>query len=1057
MRIARRASIAGLLALTTLVAPARAEVPPGLLPLVAYDEKGGLERWSIHSLAQDTRGVIWIGTDAGLFRYDGRRARPLASPGSSFFKDLAAGRDGDMWCLTADGALSWHDGRWKVVDVPSRAPLQALTTDSDGRAWAGSAAGLFRAGDDGVFALAPGWSNGPVSALWVDPSRDLYIAGQGVITRRTPDGNLRTWGAKEGVPDEKFAGIARDGGGRIWIHNERRLWALSPDTGGIEERTELASGHGLTRFAIDRDGSVWTALSRGMLELPASGAARYVPTEKMGHVRALLVDHEGSLWAGSTGLFRVSGHGLFRVHSTENGLSDNRVWSLRRDEAGRLWAGSGKGLSRATASGWQPEPAVPLLTISSIVPAPGGALWLAGASTKVFRYDPSTGALDSFPIQDATTNHVVFALDIDRSGTMRAATSTGLFQGTHVGAGLQFTRILPPPDQPGALVTDLHEDSQGRTWVAASDGLAVIEDGVLRRIPEGSGLRRRGILSVAERRDGSICVAYSLAAGVSCFRYEDHALRDFIHFDKTNGLSTDVVYLLEEDRAGRLWVGSGRGVDVIEQTVVMSFSAAEGLPCSDVNARAFWADEGGDVWIGTTEGIGQFLGSRYRGPLPPPKSEILAMRAGERGIAIDVRGPELLYRESSLEAEIAVPSFVDATHIESEIRLLGLDSTWHRNDDEKVRYGFLDPGAYELQARARRPHGAWGAPATFPFTVVPPWWRTWWLRAGAALALAGIVALLTRRKQAELRRRNEQLATLVELRTRALGEAHERMVKLEKDATESQMAGGFAHEMRNALTGAKILLRSVGGAGAAAESKQLCETNTEALAEIYAWVRSRATPDERRLLLSLFKKINGNEEQIDTALRDIDEALTRALAATQSILDYARLGRETPGDEPVPIEPLVSAILKEAHDDLAHHGIRVETVIAPDAQPIGKAIHFYSILKNLVLNARDALVEKDGERVLRVVIAEENARWVIRVEDTGVGIPEEHQDRIFDPFFSTKPETGTGLGLGVVRKLVSIYGGAIAIASGAGQGTRIQITLPRRARPTQQTPPEERA
>ena len=417
----------------------------------------------------------------------------------------------------------------------------------------------------------------------------------------------------------------------------------------------------------------------------------------------------------------------------------------------------------------------------------------------------------------------------------------------------------------------------------------------------------------------------------------------------------------------------------------------------------------------------------------------------------------MLYRESSLEAEIAVPSFVDATHIESEIRLLGLDSTWHRNDDEKVRYGFLDPGAYELQARARRSHGAWGAPATFPFTVVPPWWRTWWLRAGAALALAALVALLTRRKQAELRRRNEQLATLVELRTRALGEAHERMVKLEKDATESQMAGGFAHEMRNALTGAKILLRSVGGAGAAAESKQLCEANTEALAEIYAWVRSRATPEERRLLLSLFKKINGNEEQIDTALRDIDEALTRALAATQSILDYARLGRETPGDEPVPIEPLVSAILKEAHADLARHGIRVETVIAPDAQPIGKASHFYSILKNLVLNARDALVERDGERVLRVVIAEENARWVIRVEDTGVGIPEEDQDRIFEPFFSTKPETGTGLGLGVVRKLVSIYGGAIAIASGAGQGTRIQITLPRRAEPAEPSPGEERA
>ena len=1029
--------------MTTLAAMAHAEEPSGLLPLVAYDEKAGFERWSIRSLAQDTRGTLWIGTDTGLFTYDGHRARPVVSPGSHFFKDIAAGRNGDMWCLTSDGVLLWREGQWKEIAVPAQAPLQVLTTDGDGRAWAGSAAGLLREDDDGALAPASGWSNGEVTALWIDESRDLYVAGRGVITRYARDRSIRTWSSKQGIPAERFSGIACDKGGRIWIHNERRLWALSPDTDVVEERTELAAGSSLIRFAIDREGSVWISLSRGILELPASGAAHHFIVEKIGSIRALLVDHEGSLWAGSNGLFRVAGRGLFRVHSTENGLLDNRIWSLHRDDAGRLWAGSGKGLSRATASGWQPEPAVPRITVSSIVPAPSGALWLAGASTKVFRYDPSTGALDSFPIQDATTNNVVYAIDVDRSGTMWAATSTGLFQGIQLGGDLQFARILPPPNQPGALVTDLHEDRQGRIWVAASDGLAVIEDGLLTRIAAGSGLRREGVLAVTERRDGSICVAYALAAGVSCFHYDGRALRDIRHFDMTNGLSSDAVYLLAEDRAGRLWVGSGQGVDILEQTVVASFNSAEGLPGNDVNARAFWADEGGDVWVGTSEGIGQFFGSRYRGPLSPPKTEIVFIRAGERELPIDGGRPELHYRESSLEAEIAVPSFVDASHIEHEIRLIGLDSSWHRNDDEKVRYGFLDAGAYELQARARRSHGAWGVPATFSFTVVPPWWRTWWLRAGGALTLAVFGVLLARRKQAELRRRNAQLATLVELRTRALGEAHERMLKLEKDTTESRMAGGFAHEMRNALTGAKILLRSVGGIGTTSESKQLCEANTEALAEIYAWVRSRATPEERRVLLPLFQRINSNESQIDTALRDIDEALTRALVATQSILDYARLGRELPGEEPVPIEPLIDAILKEAQCDFECHGIRVATTIAPEVQPIGSVSHFYSILKNLVLNARDALVEKDGERVLRVSIAEDDARWILRVEDTGTGIPEELQARIFDPFFSTKPETGTGLGLGVVQKLVSIYRGEIKIESEEGHGTRVQIILPR--------------
>ena len=124
MRTAQLAAIAGLFVVTTLAAMAHAEEPSGLLPLVAYDEKAGFERWSIRSLAQDTRGTLWIGTDTGLFTYDGHRARPVVSPGSHFFKDIAAGRNGDMWCLTSDGVLLWREGQWKEIAVPAQAPLQ---------------------------------------------------------------------------------------------------------------------------------------------------------------------------------------------------------------------------------------------------------------------------------------------------------------------------------------------------------------------------------------------------------------------------------------------------------------------------------------------------------------------------------------------------------------------------------------------------------------------------------------------------------------------------------------------------------------------------------------------------------------------------------------------------------------------------------------------------------------------------------------------------------------------------------------------------------------------
>ena len=102
------------------------------------------------------------------------------------------------------------------------------------------------------------------------------------------------------------------------------------------------------------------------------------------------------------------------------------------------------------------------------------------------------------------------------------------------------------------------------------------------------------------------------------------------------------------------------------------------------------------------------------------------------------------------------------------------------------------------------------------------------------------------------------------------------------------------------------------------------------------------------------------------------------------------------------------------------------------------------------LNARDALLsagESDpaAERVIRVTAAERSGVGVIRVEDTGPGIPSDVRARIFEPFFSTKAEGGTGLGLCVVRRLVSLYGGAIEVESEAGRGTAFTISLPQRS------------
>ncbi|WP_438023952.1 trifunctional serine/threonine-protein kinase/ATP-binding protein/sensor histidine kinase [Sorangium sp. So ce233] len=331
-----------------------------------------------------------------------------------------------------------------------------------------------------------------------------------------------------------------------------------------------------------------------------------------------------------------------------------------------------------------------------------------------------------------------------------------------------------------------------------------------------------------------------------------------------------------------------------------------------------------------------------------------------------------------------------------------------------------------------------------------------WLSAQAAIAVENANLLgAVESANAEITSANERLEQTVAERTRELRDAQARLIALEKEATEVQMAGGFAHEMRNILTGAKTFLERVSGAGAGDRQTSVCLENSGLLRELYLATKNHVPPDTRAATATVFRRINANEELLDTTLRDIGEALDRGLASTRMILEYAKVGRARPGSQVVRLRPLVESILNEMSDDLGRHAIVVDVLVDAGAELRGDEIHFYSILRNLLLNARDALCEAGDGREKRIVVslAEEPLQWVLQVDDTGVGIPPELRARIFDPFFSTKPESGTGLGLGVVKKLAALYEAAVEISSQPDHGTTFRITFPKTRSGAESPPP----
>ena len=216
-----------------------------------------------------------------------------------------------------------------------------------------------------------------------------------------------------------------------------------------------------------------------------------------------------------------------------------------------------------------------------------------------------------------------------------------------------------------------------------------------------------------------------------------------------------------------------------------------------------------------------------------------------------------------------------------------------------------------------------------------------------------------------------------------------------------QIAGGVAHEIYNALFPATSCLAKLGD--------RLTESAPDDL-------------ERNRRLLEL-----------------AESAVGRAIDMTDLVTRYSRLDSELV-EEAVALRPLLEEIFESNAERIGDLGVKVQLAVADDVVVRCRADHLHSLFSNLLINALDAL-EEVSTRQIKLVASEDKERVQIRFLDTGPGIPVEHQPRVFEPFFSTKPTRGTGLGLAIVKRIVELYGGRIELEHVVDKGTIFVIFL----------------
>ncbi len=274
-----------------------------------------------------------------------------------------------------------------------------------------------------------------------------------------------------------------------------------------------------------------------------------------------------------------------------------------------------------------------------------------------------------------------------------------------------------------------------------------------------------------------------------------------------------------------------------------------------------------------------------------------------------------------------------------------------------------------------------------------------------------------------------------------------KRIEAEKIALERRITGGFAHEMRNALSGTQLELNNAlnyQGKGTSF-SGVLKDAATQLMKSINEIHETYKIPKDTILsnFIPELKTIAEISDSLSEIHSDVARDIDRGLAITNKIREYAKISELKKGNARVDIAEILKAYAGEYKQAFEAHGIAY-SLEGPDKCILkGDETQLNSIFSNLILNAKDALADCGRENPeIRVTVEKSDGRIKIAVEDNGPGIQEKHLKEVFEPFFSTKPTTGTGLGLSIVNRLVRLHEGKIGVETRSGNGTVFKITFP---------------